>query len=124
MLGGYETILIVEDDELVREHSTNLVDKLGYKSFSASNAEEALRLLKEHRIDLLLTDVTLPGGMNGRQLADLASAADRNLRIVYMSGYTRNAIIHHGRLDKGVDLLQKPFRLADLARILRDVLDR
>lgn len=122
--GGYETILIVEDDELVREHSTNLVDKLGYKSFSASNAEEALRLLKEHRIDLLLTDVTLPGGMNGRQLADLASTTDKNLRIVYMSGYTRNAIIHHGRLDKGVDLLQKPFRLADLARILRDVLDR
>ncbi|MEP9374939.1 ATP-binding protein [Mesorhizobium sp. KR1-2] len=122
--GGYETILIVEDDELVRDHSSNLVTRLGYKSLVASNAEEALQILKEHRVDLLLTDVTLPGGMNGRQLADLARVTDKKLRVVYMSGYTRNAIIHHGRLDKGVDLLQKPFRLADLARILREVLDR
>lgn len=122
--GGYETILIVEDDELVRDHSSNLVTRLGYTSLVASNAEEALLILKEHRVDLLLTDVTLPGGMNGRQLADLARVTDRKLRVVYMSGYTRNAIIHHGRLDKGVDLLQKPFRLSDLARILREVLDR
>ncbi|PSJ52140.1 hypothetical protein C7I85_29090 [Mesorhizobium soli] len=121
---GSETILIVEDDELVREHSRNLVTKLGYKAMSVTNAEEALKILDEHEIDLLLTDVTLPGGMNGRQLADVARLTHKGLRVVYMSGYTRNAIIHHGRLDKGVDLLQKPFRLADLSRILREVLDR
>ena len=112
-----------EDDELVKETTKRQLEYLGYRVVLAANAEEALKCLNEERIELLLTDVVMPGSMNGRHLADQATRLFPNLKVVFMSGYTENAIIHHGRLDAGVLLLSKPFRRSDLAQILRRALD-
>ena len=119
-----ETILVVEDDEQVRLISADTLRDLGYHVLEAADGPSALRVIEQgNKIDLLFTDVVLPGGMTG---ADVAAAA-RNLRpalkVLFTTGYARNAIIHHGRLDKGVHLLTKPFSLADLAEKVRSVLD-
>ncbi|CCD98838.1 PAS domain S-box protein [Bradyrhizobium sp. STM 3809] len=122
--GGDETILIVEDDPLVRQHAVTQVASLGYTTLAAANAAEALEVLEHHpEIDLLFTDVIMPGGMNGRQLADAARARRPSLKTLFTSGYTENAIVHHGRLDAGVLLLAKPYRKPDLARMIRIALE-
>jgi signal transduction histidine kinase/CheY-like chemotaxis protein len=121
--GGNETILIVEDDPLVRDYVNTQVRSLGYASLSAANAEQALEIIRGAApIDLLFTDVIMPGSMNGRQLVEEALKLRSNLRVLYTSGYTDNAIVHHGRLDSGVLLLEKPYRKADLARMIRAAL--
>ncbi|WP_257166762.1 PAS domain S-box protein [Bradyrhizobium sp. SRS-191] len=125
MSGGHETILIVEDDPMVRQHVITQVASLGYTTLAAANAAEALDVLQRHpEIDLLFTDVIMPGAMNGRQLADAARARRPELRTLFTSGYTENAIVHHGRLDAGVLLLAKPYRKPELARMIRIALDR
>jgi CheY-like chemotaxis protein len=92
---------------------------------SAHNAHAALGALdKEANISLLFTDVGLPDGINGRQLADMATERRPGLKVLFTTGYARNAIIHHGRLDKGVHLIVKPFSFTDLAAKVRDVLDK
>src|SRR6185312_4377292 len=109
--GGRETILVVEDDELVRKYVITQVQSLGYVTLEAANATEALVLIENNRsIDLLFTDVIMQGPMNGRHLADEAIRRRPNLRTLFTSGYTENAILHHGRLDPGVLLLAKPYR--------------
>jgi signal transduction histidine kinase len=120
---GDETILIVEDDSLVREYVVTQIGRLGYNTLVASNAAEALVIINgaEH-IDLLFTDVIIPGGMNGRQLAIEAQKRRAGLKILYTSGYTENAIVHHGRLDAGLLLLAKPYLSSDLARMIRTAL--
>ena len=95
--GGTESILVVEDDELVRETTKRQLEFLGYRVVLAANAKQALKSLNDEKIELLLTDVVMPGSMNGRQLADLATRQFPGLKVVFMSGYTENAIIHHGR---------------------------
>ncbi|MGC2780464.1 MAG: PAS domain S-box protein [Bradyrhizobium sp.] len=123
--GGNETILIVEDDPLVRQHVVTQVASLGYATLAAANAAEALVVLERHpEIDLLFTDVIMPGAMNGRQLADAAHALRPSLKTLFTSGYTENAIAHHGRLDAGVLLLAKPYRKPELARMIRIALER
>jgi signal transduction histidine kinase/CheY-like chemotaxis protein len=120
---GDETILIVEDDALVREYVVTQISNLGYDTLAASNAAEALEIIDgPERIDLLFTDVIIPGGMNGRQLAIEALRRRQGLKVLYTSGYTENAIVHHGRLDAGVLLLAKPYLRADLARMIRTAL--
>jgi signal transduction histidine kinase/CheY-like chemotaxis protein len=120
---GDESILIVEDDALVREYVVTQISRLGYDTLAASNAAEALAIIDgPERIDLLFTDVIMPGGMNGRQLAIEAQARRPGLNILYTSGYTENAIVHHGRLDAGVLLLPKPYLGSDLARMIRTAL--
>jgi signal transduction histidine kinase len=120
---GDESILIVEDDALVREYVVTQISNLGYDTLAASNAAEALAIIDgPERIDLLFTDVIIPGGMNGRQLAIEALTRRRGLKILYTSGYTENAIVHHGRLDAGVLLLPKPYLSSDLARMIRTAL--
>src|SRR6267142_3053940 len=120
---GDESILIVEDDALVREYVVTQISRFGYDTLSASNAAEALLIINgPERIDLLFTDVIIPGGMNGRQLAIEALTRRRGLKILYTSGYTENAIVHHGRLDAGVLLLPKPYLSSDLARMIRTAL--
>jgi CheY-like chemotaxis protein len=120
---GDETILIVEDDALVREYVVAQISRLGYDTLAASNAAEALAIIDgPERIDLLFTDVIIPGGMNGRQLANEALKRRRQLKVLYTSGYTENAIVHHGRLDAGVLLLPKPYISSDLARMIRTAL--
>ncbi|WBL79275.1 PAS domain S-box protein [Bradyrhizobium xenonodulans] len=121
--GGHETILVVEDDRLVRDYVLAQLHSLGYVTLQAANAAEALAIVASGKpFDLLFTDVIMPGKMNGRQLADEVLKTRPDLRVVYTSGYTENAIIHHGRLDSGVLLLAKPYRKSDLARIIRRAL--
>jgi signal transduction histidine kinase/CheY-like chemotaxis protein len=120
---GDESILIVEDDALVREYVVTQIGRLGYDTLAANNAAEALAIINgPERIDLLFTDVIMPGGMNGRQLATEAQTRRPGLKILYTSGYTENAIVHHGRLDAGVLLLPKPYLGSDLARMIRTAL--
>jgi len=117
---GDESILIVEDDALVREYVVAQIKRLGYETLAARNAAEALEVISsQRRIDLLFTDVIMPGGLNGRQLASEAQKRRPQLKVLYTSGYTENAIVHHGRLDAGVLLLPKPYVSSDLARMLR-----
>jgi PAS domain S-box-containing protein len=121
---GNETILVVGDDPRVREKQRAQLDGLGYTVKTAVDAAEALALVRAGAaFDLLFTDVMLPGGMSGRELADAIVKLRPALRVLYTSGYSENAIVHHGRLDPGVLLLVKPYRKADLARIIRVALD-
>eukprot|EP01037_Dinobryon_pediforme_P012730 gene12730-12826_t len=121
---GAEKILIVEDDLMVREHVSRQLVSLGYEVVSARNGPEALQILNQiHDFDLLFTDVVMPGGLNGRQLAEQVQKIYPNLPVLFTSGYTENAIIHHGRLDRGVHLLSKPYRKQELATKIRLVLD-
>jgi CheY-like chemotaxis protein len=118
-----ETILVVEDDEDVRANSVSSLRELGYRTVEAEDGAAALRMLEADRsVRLLFTDVGLPGGMNGRQLADEARRRRPNLKVLFTTGYARNAIVHHGRLDPGVQLIVKPYTHAALAEKVRDVL--
>ncbi|MBR1142963.1 ATP-binding protein [Bradyrhizobium sp. AUGA SZCCT0431] len=120
---GDESILIVEDDALVREYVVAQISRFGYHTLAAGNAAEALAIIdRPERIDLLFTDVIIPGGLNGRQLAIEALKRRPGLKVLYTSGYTENAIVHHGRLDAGVLLLPKPYLSSDLARMIRTAL--
>jgi len=122
--GGHEVVLIVEDDALVRRYVITQIESLGYTTLEARNAAEALDAIgNAATIDLLFTDVIMPGSMNGRQLVDEALKRRPSLKTLFTSGYTENAIVHHGRLDSGVLLLAKPYRKSDLARMIRMALD-
>jgi PAS domain S-box-containing protein len=122
--GGMETILVVEDDRLVREHALTQLRSLGYATLEAANATEALAIIETGEpIDLLFTDIIMPGAMNGRQLAGEVKRVRPDIKVLYTSGYTENAIIHHGRLDSGVLLLVKPYRKTDMASMIRTALD-
>lgn len=119
-----ETILVVEDDDDVRAFSVESLRELGYRVVEAHDGAAALRLIeRQPRIDLLFTDVVLPGGFTGAQVAAQARAMRPDLKVLFTTGYARNAIVHHGRLDKGVQLLTKPFSFKDLAAKVRDILD-
>ena len=121
--GGPETILVVEDDRLVRDYVLTQLHSLGYVTLNAANAAEALAVVEAgNQFDLLFTDVIMPGAMNGRQLANELEKRKPGLKVLFTSGYTENAIIHHGRLDSGVLLLAKPYRKSDLAAMIRKAL--
>ncbi|MBR1200908.1 PAS domain S-box protein [Bradyrhizobium sp. AUGA SZCCT0240] len=120
--GGNETILVVEDDALVRNYVLTQLHSLGYVTLDAGNATEALAIVNAgHPFDLLFTDVIMPG-LNGRQLANEMLKIKPELKVLFTSGYTENAIIHHGRLDEGVLLLAKPYRKSDMAIMIRKAL--
>jgi two-component system NtrC family sensor kinase len=122
--GGNESILLVEDEEEVRRFAVQVLTDGGYRVHAASNGADALDILKgDPGIALLFTDVVLPGGMNGRQLADRVLQERPEIKVLYATGYTRNAIIHHGRLDADVELLTKPFTADTLMRKIRVALD-
>ena len=122
IIGGHEHILIVEDDELVRHHVIRQLQDFGYDIVAVSSAHGALEILKNKQFDLLFTDVVMPG-MNGPQLAVEAHKLYPDMKLLFTSGYTENAIVHHGRLDPGVKLLSKPYRRQDLANKIREALD-
>jgi len=124
-LRGSETILLVEDEDQVRAVARGILRRSGYHVIEARNAGEALLHSEGHpgTIDLLLSDVVMPGGVNGRQLADQAKRQRPGLKILFMTGYTRNAIVHHGRLDAGVHMIGKPFSFEELAAKVRERLD-
>jgi signal transduction histidine kinase/ActR/RegA family two-component response regulator len=121
--GGDETILVVEDDNLVRTFVLGQIRSLGYLTLEAVNAAEALVVIDSpQKIDLLFTDMIMPGSMNGRQLADAALQRRDSLKVLFTSGYSNEAIIHRGHLDAGVLLLAKPYRKSDLAHMIRAAL--
>jgi CheY-like chemotaxis protein len=122
---GAETVLVVEDDDALRMYDVEILNDLGYNVLPAANAAAALEILgRGHKIDLLFTDVVMPGGMNGRQLSDEARRRQPGLKVLFTTGYTRNAIVHHGRLDPGVEMIGKPFTYQELGARIRAVLDR
>jgi CheY-like chemotaxis protein len=121
---GTEIILAVEDDADVRTYTCDTLRELGYVVLEAENARKGLALLEANpQAAVLFTDIGLPGGMNGRQLADEARRRRPDLKVLFTTGYARNAIVHDGRLDPGVELITKPFSQAMLASKLRDILD-
>jgi CheY-like chemotaxis protein len=121
--GGTETILVVEDDAMVRGFVVTQLRSLGYRTCAAASGAAALTEVDSGAsFDLLFTDVIMPGGMNGRQLADAVLQRRPGIKVLYTSGYTENAIVHHGRLDAGVFLLPKPYRKSELARMVRAAL--
>jgi CheY-like chemotaxis protein len=121
---GNETILVVEDDSMVRNYVIAQLESLGYATLSAANGGEALALVQRGaQFQLLFTDVVMSGNMNGRQLAEEILRIRPSSKVLFTSGYTENAIFHHGRLDPGVLLLAKPYRKVDFARMVRVALD-
>jgi two-component system, NtrC family, sensor kinase len=122
--GGGETILIVEDDDGVRQYASEILRDLNYQVIEAKDSATALRLLDaDKKFDLLLTDVVLPG-KNGRELADEVERRRPGTKIIFMTGYSRNAIVHQGRLDPGIELIPKPLTERVLARKIRQLLKR
>ena len=108
----------------MRTYVTTLLESLGYRVSAARSGAEALDILAQHQdIDLLFTDVVMPGGINGRQLSEQALNILPNLKVLFTSGYSENAIIHNGRLDRGVQLISKPYHREQLALKLREILD-
>jgi len=117
--GGHGTVLVVEDDALVRAYVVAQIQSLGYTTLAAGNADEALSTLRlSDPVDLLFTDVIMPGSMNGRELSIEALKLRSSLKVLFTSGYTENAIVQDGRLDPGILLLAKPYSRADLARMI------
>jgi CheY-like chemotaxis protein len=121
---GTETLLLVEDDEMVRHMVREVLELSGYRVLEASDGQTALVLFKQYAepIHLMLTDVIMPG-MSGRTLADQVTRLRAETIILYMSGYTEDAIVHHGVLNEGVNFIEKPFTPDALARKVREVLD-
>lgn len=121
---GGETVLVVEDDPDVRLGTIDMLAQLGYKVLSAQDADSALAALQTNgNVDLLFTDVVMPGTIRASELAKIAGAPPYRASVVFASGYTRDIIFHEGRFDEGVILLKKPFTLDELARTIRHALD-
>jgi len=120
-----ETILLVEDEEDVRSFTANVLSELGYRVLTASDASTALAVLSSAQsVDLLFTDVGLPNGIDGRQLVDDARKRWPELKVLFTTGYARTALIHHGRLEPGIELIVKPFSETSLAKRIRTILDQ
>ncbi len=125
VLGGRETVLLVEDDFDVRQVAAEMLEDLGYAVITAEDADAGLGVIESDRgFDLLLTDVVMPGRLTSREMAERAQALRPGLPVLFASGYSRDAIVHDGRLDEGIQLLPKPYRRETLARRLRELLDR
>jgi CheY-like chemotaxis protein len=123
--GSGESILLVEDNDDVRTFTAEVLRQLGYRVTTASDGKGALTALEQLGVfDLLFTDVGLPLGMTGRELAEETQRRWPHIRVLYTTGYARNSIVHHGRLDPGVELLLKPFTQSSLAAKVRRVLDK
>jgi len=122
---GSETLLLVEDDEMVRHLTSRMLRNRGYTVLAASDGTDALRQLESNprRIDLLITDVVMPR-MSGREVAQRVVALQPHVKVLYLSGYTDDAIVRHGMLEPGIAFLQKPFSADVLARKVREVLER
>ncbi len=112
-----ETVLVVDDEATVRMLITDALDDLGYKAIQAPDGAAGLKVLQSGaKIDLLITDVGMPGGLNGRQMADAARVSRPDLKVLFITGYAENAVLSHGHLDPGMHVLTKPFAMDALAR--------
>jgi signal transduction histidine kinase/ActR/RegA family two-component response regulator len=123
--GAGETILVVEDEQPIRELVSDVLEHAGYSVLLASNGHAGIeRLRTAEKVDLLITDVGLPGGLDGRQVADAGRAISRGLRTLFITGYAANAAVRAGQLEPGMEVLTKPFGAEELARRVRAMLDR
>lgn len=124
MASGSETVLLVEDDDMVRSMTSAMLKKIGYKVVTAETPLNALSFCEKEnmRIDILLTDVVMPK-MSGKELKDKIKAIRPDIKVLFMSGYTADVILHHGVTDEAVYFVQKPFSLNDLARKIRDAIE-
>ena len=119
--GGGQTVLVVEDEALVRLLIVDVLGELGYKALEAGDGPSGLRILQSpQRIDLLITDIGLPG-LNGRQVADAARLQRPDLKVLFMTGYAENAAINNGILSPGMQMITKPFAMDVLTRRIRDL---
>ena len=120
-----ETVLVVDDEPSVRMLVTDVLADLGYAAVEAQDGPAGLKVLQsEQRVDLLITDVGLPGGMNGRQVADAARAVRPELKVLFITGYAENAVVGNGHLDPGMAVLTKPFAVDDLAGKIRHLVEK
>jgi len=118
-----ETVLVVDDEQTVRMLVTDVLEELGYVAIDAADGSAGLQILESKRhIDLLITDVGLPGGMNGRQLADAGSTLRPDLKVLFITGYAENAVIGDGHLRRGMHVLTKPFAMETLANRVTSIL--
>jgi DNA-binding NtrC family response regulator len=126
MRGGHETILLVEDDVALCASVRKILSQLGYRVIEAVNGMEALEIWKQHRneIQLLLTDLVMPGGINGKELGEQLLKENPKLKVVYASGYSADVIGQDFPVEEGVNFLTKPFEAHKLAQTVRNQLDR
>src|SRR6201999_886647 len=123
--GEGETVLAIEDEPTVRVLITDLLQENGYKPLAAADGPMGLKILQsEVRIDLLITDVGLPGGMNGRQVADAARVTRPDLKVLFITGYAENAAVGNGRLGKNMFIVTKPFQLETLAARIHEIMEK
>jgi CheY-like chemotaxis protein len=120
-----DTVLVVDDEPALRMIIVEVMQGLGYATLEAGDGAEALRILQtpRQRIDLLVSDVGLPGGMNGRQVADAARTARPDLKVLFITGYAENAVLSHGHLDHGMHVMTKPFEMDVLARRVKQLIE-
>jgi CheY-like chemotaxis protein len=124
-MGSGETVLVVDDEPLLRMVMTDALEDNGYRALEAHDGPSALKILEsDARVDLLITDVGLPGGMNGRQLADAARQKRPNLRVLFITGFAENAVVGHGQLAPGMEIMTKPVEIAAFERKVRDMIER
>ena len=122
-VGQGKTVLVVDDEPTVRMLVTEVLEDLGYTAIEAADGLVGLKVLRsDARIDLLVTDVGLPGGMNGRQVADAARAVRPGLKVLFITGYAENAVLSHGHLDPGIHVLTKPFAIEALASRIKELI--
>ncbi|MDQ2734837.1 MAG: response regulator, partial [Pseudomonadota bacterium] len=116
-----ETVMVVDDEPTVRMLVVEVLEELGYATIEAADGPSGLRVLNSNvRIDLLITDVGLPGGMNGRQLADAGRAVRPGLKVLFITGYAENAVVGNGHLEPGMHVMTKPFEMDVLASRIRE----
>jgi CheY-like chemotaxis protein len=117
-------VLVVDDEPTVRLLVTDVVEELGYTALEAENGPDGLKILESNeRIDLLVTDVGLPGGMNGRQMADAARVRRPDLKVLFITGYAENAVVRNGHLEAGMAVLTKPFAMDAIANRIRSLVE-
>jgi len=123
-VGAGETVLVIDDEPTVRMLIVEVLEEAGYKALEAEDGPSGLRILQsEARIDLLITDVGLPGGMNGRQVADAARVQRPDLKILFVTGFAENAAVGNGHLGTGMEVLTKPFVMTELAAKISEMID-
>ena len=122
--GHGETVLVIDDEPTVRMLMREALEEGGYSVLEAADGPSGLRTLRtEVRIDLLVTDVGLPGGMNGRQVADAARVSRSELKVLFVTGYAENAVVGNGHLDAGMHVIAKPFNMSEFANKVREMID-
>ena len=122
--GHGETVLVIDDEEPIRMLITDVLEEVGYRVVCAPDGPAGLKILQSDvRIDLLITDVGLPGGVNGRQVADAGRTTRPDLKVLFVTGYAENAVVGNGHLDAGMQVLTKPFAMSVLAARVRDIIE-